>query len=84
MKKEQILGAKILEGVMEPNTLVEVMRDNELFDQGKITALKIGKEDVTRAESGTECGLKYEGQPVVQVGDILQVYKEEKVYKKIS
>lgn len=83
-KKEQILGAKILEGVMEPNTLVEVMRDNELFDQGKITALKIGKEDVTRAEAGTECGLKYEGQPIVQVGDILQVYKEEKVYKKIS
>jgi translation initiation factor IF-2 len=83
-KKEQILGAKVLEGVVAPDSLVEIMRDNELVEQGKITALKIGKEDVVRAETGTECGLKYEGQPVVQIGDFLQVYKEEKVYKKIS
>ena len=83
-KREQILGAKVLEGLVEPQTLVEVVRDNNFLEQGKITALKIGKEDVTRAEVGAECGLKYEGQPVVQVGDILRVYKEEKVYKKIS
>jgi translation initiation factor IF-2 len=83
-KHGQILGAKVLEGLMEPKTLVEVRRDNELVEQGQITALKIGKEDVVRAETGTECGLKYEGQPIIQVGDFLQVYKEEKVYKKIN
>ncbi len=83
-KNEQIVGAKVLSGLAEPNVLAEVWRDEDLLEIGKLTSLKIGKEEVDQAEPGSECGLKFSGRPVIKMGDILQLYKEEKIYKKIN
>ncbi len=83
-KNEQIVGAKVLSGLAEPNVLVEVWRDGALLEMGKLTSLKIGQEEVDQAEPGSDCGLKFSGRPVIKPGDILQLYKEEKVYKKIN
>lgn len=83
-KNEQIIGCKVLSGVAEPNIFAEVWRVEDLLELGKITSLKIGKEEVDRVEHNMECGLKFIGRPVVKVGDMLQLYKEEKVYRKIN
>ncbi len=83
-KNEQIIGCRVLSGIVEPNLLAEVWRGGDLLEMGKITSLKIGKEEVDMAEAGNECGLKFLGRPVVKVDDTLQLYKEEKIYKKIS
>jgi translation initiation factor IF-2 len=83
-KHEQIIGCKVLSGTAEPDALVEVWRDEDLIEMGKMTGLKVGKEEVDMAEAGTECGLKFFGRPVIKAYDILQLYKEEKIYKKIS
>lgn len=75
--KSQIIGGKIIEGGAENNSMVEVLSKDEFKTDGKITQLQSGKQNVEKLEKGEECGLYYEGKPVVVVGDILQLYKKE-------
>lgn len=75
----QIIGGKVIEGTIENNVPLEIWRDNNFVDKGKITKLQEAKQDVANVESGQECGVKYEGRPIVQVGDILSFYKEEEL-----
>lgn len=81
--KSQILGGKVLEGKVEIDSMITVVRDKEFVAQGKLSKLQSGKLDVKSVEQDQECGIKYEGDPVIEVGDILEFYKEEKIYKKI-
>jgi translation initiation factor IF-2 len=74
----QVIGGHIESGVMEPKTKVEVWRGTELVAAGEITNVQAGKQNVTRVEAGQECGLAFNGQPVIAVGDILRAYREEK------
>ncbi|MEI7452247.1 MAG: translation initiation factor IF-2 [Candidatus Falkowbacteria bacterium] len=79
----QIIGGKVLDGVIENNSFIEVIRDKEIVEKGKLVKLQSGKQDVNMVEKDQECGLKYEGKPVVVEGDILNIYKEEEVINKI-
>jgi len=79
----QIVGGKVLDGVIQNNTLVEVHRDGNFIIDGRLTRLQSGKQDVNEVEKDIEAGIKYEGKPVIEVGDILVVYKEERVIDKI-
>ncbi len=79
----QIVGGKVLDGVIQNNALIEVHRDGNFMVDGKLTRLQSGKQDVNEVEKDIEAGLKYEGKPVIEVGDILVVYKEERVIDKI-
>ena len=83
-KKSQILGGKVLSGEVKPGYLTELERDNEIIDNGKIVTLKTGKEDVDMVEAGNECGFGYETRTPVVVGDLLNIYREDKIYKKIK
>ena len=82
-KDFQILGGKVLEGKLEPDTQVEVVRNKETAGKGKLSELKIGKEDVKEVEKDQECGVKFEGNAEVQVGDILNIYTEKEVANKL-
>ncbi len=81
--KSQIVGGKVLEGTIESGSNIEVLRDKEIIAHGKLIRLQAGKQDVKEVEADNECGILYEGDPVVQVGDILQFHKEKEVIKKI-
>lgn len=73
----QIVGGKVVDGSIENDSLIEVWRSDSFVDKGKISKLQCGKQDVNSVESNQECGIKYEGHPVIQIGDILSFYKEE-------
>ncbi|MCK4554310.1 hypothetical protein KAU19_05120, partial [Candidatus Parcubacteria bacterium] len=79
----QIIGGKVIKDTAEQNSLIEVMRDKQIIETGKLIKLQSGKQDVNIVEEGQECGIQYEGKPVIKEGDVLQFYKEEKVVKKI-
>ncbi|MEA3463843.1 MAG: translation initiation factor IF-2 [Patescibacteria group bacterium] len=80
----QIIGGKIIRGKAEMNCLIKVMRDKQIIAAGKLIKLQAGKQDVDSVETNQECGIQYQGEPIVQAGDILQFYKEEKIIKKIK
>jgi len=80
----QIIGGKAVEGAVEQNSLIEVMRDKQIIETGKLIKLQSGKQDVSVVEVNQECGIQYKGKPAIKEGDVLQVYKEEKIVKKIN
>jgi len=79
----QIIGGKVLDGVIKNNSLIDVKRNDDFIVSGKLTRLQSGKQDVDLVDKDLEAGLKYEGKPIVEVGDILEVYQEEKIINKI-
>ena len=81
--ESQIVGGKVLDGVVRNNSFVEVKRGDDFIVLGNITQLQSAKQDVNEVEKDEECGLKYEGKPLIEEGDILNFYQEEKIINKI-
>jgi translation initiation factor IF-2 len=79
----QIVGGKVLDGVIKNNSLIDVKRGDDFIVSGRLTRLQAGKQDVELVNKDEEAGLKYEGKPVIAVGDILNVYQEERIVDKI-
>ncbi|MCX6798008.1 MAG: translation initiation factor IF-2 [Candidatus Falkowbacteria bacterium] len=79
----QIVGGKVLDGVIKNESLITVRRGDEFISSGRLTRLQAGKQDVPEVDKDQECGLKYEGKPLIQVGDILEVYREERIVDKL-
>ncbi len=77
-KQQQIIGGKVVSGSPENNAMVNVWRGEDFVTTGKITGLQSAKQEVKFVEEGEECGLKFEGQPVILEGDILEFYREDK------
>ncbi|MFH0923574.1 MAG: translation initiation factor IF-2 [Candidatus Falkowbacteria bacterium] len=77
----QIIGGKTIDRAIEDNSLIDVYRDKEVIASGKLTKLQSGKQDVRSVETDQECGIQYEGKPLIKEGDILQVWKEERITK---
>jgi translation initiation factor IF-2 len=82
--KVQILGGRVLDGVIKVNTKLEVKRGEEIISTGNLASLQAGKQDVPSVETNQECGLRFEGAPVVEVGDILLCYEEKQTIKKVG
>ena len=57
------------------------MRNKEHVGDGEIIALKLVNEDMKELEKGTECGIRFKGKFALEVGDILEAWKEEKRIK---
>jgi len=77
-KRRQIVGGKMIEGEIKKGTKIEVFRREELVGRGKLINLQKNKKDIERAGKGEECGILYEGDVKIEIGDILQIYTEEK------
>jgi len=80
-KSGQIVGGRIIDGRVEAKALIEVKRDKEILTRGKLIKLQVAKQDVSAVETNQECGISYEGKPIIKVDDILQFYKMEKKKK---
>lgn len=83
-KNSMVVGGQVTKGKILPKAKVDVIRDGKIITTGNIVQLQINKVDVNEADHGKECGIKYEGKPVIEVGDILEVYTEEIKIKKIT
>ncbi len=81
--KSQVVGGKVEEGTIERESKIDVMREGKKITSGKLSQLQSGKEDVSQVSSGQECGILYEGDPVIEVSDVLRVYKEEESEKRL-
>ena len=82
-KKEMIVGGRIMEGMIKSQTKAKVLRGGEVMDLGDLAEIRAGKEIVTEAHRGEECGLKYIGQPIIQADDIIEIYLEEVKERKL-
>ncbi|OIO47816.1 MAG: translation initiation factor IF-2 [Parcubacteria group bacterium CG1_02_37_51] len=75
-KHSMIIGGEIIKGKVQADKAIKITRDGEFVDLGTIKELQCNKEIVTEAVEGQQCGITYQGRPVIQVDDILEVYQE--------
>jgi len=80
---DQVVGGKVLDGSIKSESLVDVIRGKELIGHGKLLKLQSGKQDVNEISVDQEGGLQVNSQTVLEVGDILQAYREDKIFKKM-
>ena len=79
----QIVGGKVIKGSISRDNLLEIIRNGETIGQGKLTQLQAGRQEVKDVAINQECGLQIESPNVLNVGDILQIYREEQIFKKV-
>ncbi|MDD4995026.1 MAG: translation initiation factor IF-2 [Patescibacteria group bacterium] len=82
--KYMIVGGPVIEGAAEANAKVNIWRGEELIGEADITELQSGKQKVNDVMLGQECGLKLAGKTKIEVGDILEIFKEESKTKEIK
>lgn len=66
-----IAGCQVIEGAIQRNHHIRVVRNNEVIGQAQIASLKRLKDDVREVAKGLECGIALSKFGDLQVGDIL-------------
>ena len=74
-----IIGGKVRKGKVGTGHMYRLKRGNALKGSGKITSVQIGKQVVQEAVEGQECGLRVETKCAPAVGDLMEIYTEEKL-----
>jgi translation initiation factor IF-2 len=73
-----IAGCYVLDGKMERNAHVRLLRDGVVVFTGRISSLKRFKDDVREVQAGYECGMGIENYNDIKVGDQLEAFVMEK------
>lgn len=69
-----IAGCQVIEGTINRNNLVRVVRSKEVIFRGSISSLKKVKEDVREVTKGLECGILIQNFNEAQPDDIIEAY----------
>lgn len=71
-KHKQVIGGKVLSGIIEQNSIVKIMRRGVEIGQGKILELQIQKISAKKVDEGNECGMMIEAKIEVTPSDTLE------------
>ena len=79
-----IAGCQVLDGKLNRNTKVRVVRDGIVVYSGELASLKRFKDDAKEVTAGMECGLGIKNFNDIKVGDIVEGYEQVEVKKKLG
>ena len=76
-----IAGCMVSEGriTRAGDTQARLLRDNVVVYEGKIGSLRRFKDDVSEVKAGFECGIGFERFNDLKVGDVIEVFGNERV-----
>ena len=74
-----IAGCFVIDGKVERNAGVRVIRDSVVIHEGKLASLKRFKDDVKEITKGFECGIQIENYNDIKEGDIIEAFVMEEV-----
>jgi translation initiation factor IF-2 len=75
----QIAGCLVVEGTVKRSAPIRVLRDNVVIFEGELESLRRFKDDVSKVEAGTECGIGVKNYTDVRVGDQIEVFERTEV-----
>lgn len=75
-------GAYVLEGKVQRNAEIRLVRDGIVIHEGKISSLKRFKDDAKEVAQGYECGIGIENYNDIKEGDIIEAFKMEEIERK--
>ena len=82
-KVGSVAGCYVTSGSIERKAKIRVIRDGVVIHTGELASLKRFKDDVKDVQKGYECGLQIERFNDIEIGDYLEVFKEEEVKRKL-
>lgn len=74
-----IAGCQVLDGTINRNHKVRVIRDGIVLFTGELDSLKRFKDDVKEVQRGMECGIKIKKFDNLEVGDIIEAFELSEV-----
>lgn len=77
-----IAGCMVLDGKINRNHDIRIIRDGVVIYTGKLASLKRYKDDVKEVSAGYECGLNIHNFNDIKVGDIVEAYEQVEVKRK--
>ncbi|HYH02525.1 MAG TPA: translation initiation factor IF-2, partial [Bacillota bacterium] len=78
-KVGNIAGSYVLEGKINRNNEIRLLRDNIVIHEGKIDSLKRFKDDVREVAEGFECGMGIANFNDIKEGDIIEAFMMEEI-----
>ena len=78
-----VAGCYVLDGKVNRNTKVRIIRDGIVIHSGSLGSLKRFKDDVKEVAAGYECGLNIENFDDIKAGDIIEGYDMVEVKAKL-
>jgi translation initiation factor IF-2 len=79
-----IAGCRILNGTIERNHRIHVIRDQKVLNDYPIASLRRVKDDVKEVREGMECGIRLDGFNDVKEGDLLEAFRIDEVKRKLD
>lgn len=86
-RKNPVIGGRVEEGILNVGQLIRITRKDEVVAEGKIIALKQGKNEVKQVTAGSECGVELEvGEDRENIieKDVLTAYLKEEEKKSLG
>ena len=74
-----IAGCYVIDGKIQRNAQVRLLRDSVIIHEGKISSLKRFKDDAREVATGYECGIGIENYNDVKDGDEIECFLMEEV-----
>ncbi|RZK45883.1 MAG: translation initiation factor IF-2, partial [Pedobacter sp.] len=78
-----IAGCMVLDGKINRNSKIRIVRDGVVVYTGELASLKRYKDDVKEVATGYECGLNIHNFNNIEVGDIVEAYEQVEVKRKL-
>jgi len=83
-KVGNVAGCYVIDGKLQRNSNIRLLRDSVIIHEGKLSSLKRFKDDAREVEKGYECGLGIEGYNDIKPGDLIECYLLETVKTKLG
>ncbi|NTW25201.1 MAG: hypothetical protein HGA37_10895, partial [Lentimicrobium sp.] len=78
-----VAGCMVLDGKINRNTRIRIIRDGIVIYTGNLGSLKRFKDDVKEVSAGYECGLNIDKFNDIKVKDIIEGYEEVEIKRKL-
>ncbi|MFM8917656.1 MAG: translation initiation factor IF-2, partial [Bacteroidota bacterium] len=83
-KAGTVAGCMVLDGKINRNTKIRIIRDGIVTHSGELSSLRRFKDDVKEVASGYECGLSINNFNDIQIGDIIEGYEQVAVKRTLA
>ncbi|MFP5357257.1 MAG: translation initiation factor IF-2 [Gammaproteobacteria bacterium] len=83
-KLGSIAGCLVIEGSVQRNLPIRVLRNNTVIYEGTLESLRRFKDDVSKVEAGTECGIGVKDYNDVKVGDQIECFQRVEVRRSVQ
>ncbi|KAG5438739.1 hypothetical protein PCANB_002459 [Pneumocystis canis] len=81
--KTLIAGCTVINGVINKNENIRVLRDQKIIWEGKLKSLRHIKKEMNEIKEGNECGMNFDKWSDFLEGDIVQTYTKEYLKQKL-